>query len=324
MQKPNTIQWLAFSLLIILFFTQCGKEKISLDWQKTIVPTDNTLRTVYFTDPQNGWIFGGNTWERGIGLRTRDGGKTWQKDSLQQVALYGFGADTEGAVLTTGYIAQAFKSSASDSNYTYIGHPLFYWARDIAAFSVKKDGYITCGGGGWVGGTLVRVWANGTSKIDTSFKQEFASVCFSDDSTVHAVGYGQIIRSTDGGKTWKLNAAQDDFFQSVCFPTRKIGYIAGLNGSILKTTDAGITWKKLRNGDALTTSSEPFRSIFFTDILRGYVVGDGGLFWQTADGGETWQVIKDMPEVNLLDVFANNTEGWIVGDKGLVIKFKVN
>jgi hypothetical protein len=31
-----------------------------------------------------------------------------------------------------------------------------------------------------------------------------------------------------------------------------------------------------------------------------------------------------MPEVNLLDVYAHNTEGWIVGDKGLVVKFKVN
>jgi photosystem II stability/assembly factor-like uncharacterized protein len=324
MQKPKPIQWLAFSFLTILFFTECGKEKISLVLQKINVPTDNTLRTVYFSNTQNGWIFGGNTWERGIGLRTRDGGKTWQNDSLQQASLYGFGADTEGVIVATGFAGQAFESSTIDSNYHFIGQPLFYWARDIASFSIEKDGYITVGGGGWVGGTIIRVFANGTSKIDTSFKQEFNSVCFSDDSTVHAVGYGQIIRSTDGGKTWKLNAAQDDFFQAVCFPTNKIGYIAGLNGSILKTTDAGISWQKLRNGDALTTSSEPFRSIFFSDILRGYVVGNGGLFWQTADGGETWQVIKDMPEVNLLDVFANNTEGWIVGDKGLVIKFKVN
>jgi photosystem II stability/assembly factor-like uncharacterized protein len=324
MQKPNPIQWLAFSLTIILFFTQCGKEKISLDWQRKTVPTDNTLRTVYFSDPQNGWIFGGNTWERGIALRTRDGGKTWQKDSLQQSALYGFGADTEGSVLTTGYIGQAFKSAVYDSNYQFAGHPLFYWARDIAAFSMKNDGYITVGGGGWVGGTIIRVYGNGVSKVDTSFKQEFESVCFSDDTTVHVVGYGQILRSTDGGNTWKVNAAKDDFFQSVCFATKKIGYVVGLNGSILKTIDAGITWQKLRNGDALTTSSEPFRSVYFSDILKGYVVGDNGLFWQTTDGGETWQVIKDMPNVNLLDVFIRNTEGWIVGDKGLVIKFIAN
>jgi photosystem II stability/assembly factor-like uncharacterized protein len=324
MQKPTSIQWLAFSIFIIFFFTQCGKEKISLDWQKINVPTDNTLRTVYFSDLQNGWIFGGNTWERGIALRTRDGGKTWQKDSLQQSALYGFGADTEGGILTTGYIGQAFKSAVYDSNYQFAGHPLFYWARDIASFSFKKDGYITVGGGGWVGGTIIRVDGNGVSKVDTSFKQEFNSVCFSDDSTVHAVGYGQIIRSTDGGRTWILNLAKDDFFQSVCFPTDRIGYVAGLNGSILKTIDAGITWQKLRNGDALTTSSEPFRSVFFSDVMRGYIVGDGGLFWQTTDGGATWQVIKDMPKVNLLDVFANNTEGWIVGNNGWVIKFKVN
>ena len=324
MIKRSWLSRLPFLLFSFLLFNQCGKEEITLTWQKIEVPTNNTLRTVYFADAQNGWIFGGNTWERGIALRTRDGGKTWQKDSLQQVALYGFGADTEGSVLATGYIAQVFSGSLADSNYGLTNQPLFYWARDVAAHSLKNDGFITVGGGGWVGGTIVRTWINGVTKIDTSFKQEFSSVCFSDDSTVHAVGYGQVIRSTNGGKTWKLNGAKGDFFQSVCFPTVKTGFIVGFSGTILKTTDGGETWITLRDGNALSVSSEPFRAVFFSDALRGYIVGDEGLFWQTTDGGETWKVVKDTPKVDFFDVFVKNTEGWIVGADGLVLKFEAN
>ena len=314
--KINTL-----SYFIALFFLSCNKEKIALQWQEIPTHLTDNLRGVYFSDAQNGSIIGGKTWSRGISLNTSDGGNTWRMDSLQGWSLYGLGSNTEGDAMTIGISGQVFCKQIVDTTFHTTYQSYGSWFRDIAARK-KADGLVCVGGQSWQAGMIVRVDGSGKVKID-SFQQELESVCYSDDSTIHAVGYGLVVRSTDGGKTWKINTLKDDFYQSVCFPSSKIGYTVGLNGIIAKTEDAGATWKKLRNGDALTVKSEPFRAVFFTDILRGYIVGDLGLMWLTKDGGDTWQTVKDLPNVDFYDVFVRDNEGWIVGSAGKIIKFKV-
>ena len=311
---------------ILLFFTatfflSCSKEKITLQWQEIPTHLTDNLRGVYFSDAQHGAIIGGKTWSRGISLNTSDGGNTWRMDSLQGWSLYGLGSNTEGDALTIGISGEVFCKQIVDTTFHTTYQSYGSWFRDIAARK-KLDGLVCVGGQSWQAGIIVRVDGLGKVKID-SFKQELESVCYSDDSTIHAVGYGLVVRSINGGKTWNINTLKDDFYQSVCFPSSKIGYTVGLGGIIAKTEDSGATWKKLRNGDALTVSSQPFRAVFFTDILRGYIVGDQGLMWLTKDGGETWQTVKDLPKVDFYDIFVSKTEGWIVGSGGKIIKFKV-
>lgn len=304
-----------------LFFLSCSKEKITIQWQEIPTYLTDNLRGVYFSDAHNGAIIGGKTWSRGISLNTKDGGNTWRMDSLQGWSLYGMGFNTEGDAMTIGISGEVFCKQIVDTAFHSTYQSYGNWFRDIAARK-KSDGWVCVGGQSWQSGRIVRVDGSGKIKID-SFQQELESVCFSDDSTIHAVGYGLVVRSTNGGKTWQINTLKDDFYQSACFPSSKIGYTVGLNGIIAKTEDAGSTWKKLRNGDALTVSSQPFRAVFFTDILRGYIVGDQGLMWLTKDGGDTWETVKDLPKVDFYDIFVRDTEGWIVGSEGKIIKFKV-
>ena len=304
-----------------LFFLSCNKEKITLQWQEVTSNLTDNLRGVYFSDSQNGAIIGGKTWSRGISLNTSDGGNTWKMDSLQGWSLYGLGSNTEGDALTIGISGEVFCKQIVDTAFHSTYQSYGNWFRDIAARK-KSDGWVCVGGQSWQAGRIVSVDGSGKIKVD-SFQQELESVCYSDDSTIHAVGYGLVVRSTNNGETWQINTLKDDFYQSVCFPSAKIGYTVGLNGIIAKTEDSGATWKKLRNGDALTVKSEPFRAVFFTDILRGYIVGDQGLMWLTKDGGDTWQSVKDLPKVDFYDIYVRDTEGWIVGSGGKIIKFKV-
>ena len=318
--KVNCLKYSA--LLLAIIFSNCGKEKITLQTEEINASTSDDLRAIQFTDAQNGCIIGGKTWERGISLITRDGGKTWQKDSLQGWSLYGLGMDTEGGILTSGITSEVFKKGVKDAKFQVLKEKQWAWDRDIAARK-PSEGYIRVGGQAWQDGYITRVFGDGSVQRD-SFKQEIESVCFSDDSTVHAVGYGVILRSTNGGRTWKTNGTAGDFFQSVCFPSAKVGFTVGLNGTIAKTIDGGVTWIILRNGGAYTVSDEPFRSVFFTDLLRGYIVGDGGLVWQTSDGGDNWKVVKDLPNTDFFDVFVLGNTGWIVGAGGKLIRFLVN
>lgn len=323
----NCLFLIAFSL----FLTTCRKETTAIQWTKNSVNSDNDWRGVHFFDAQNGVIVGGKTWSGGFALRTHDGGAHWQMDSVQEWSLYGMCADaktlnTEGAALyAVGISGQIFEQKKKDSLFKRAAHPYWRWFRDVA---VRGGRGVSVGGQGWQAGILASFsLKNGQSPLIDSFPQEFASVAFADDSTVVAVGYGLVVRSTNAGKTWSpLKKLSDDFYQSVCFPSEKIGYIVGYSGAILKTTDGGASWSALESARQFGTKR--FRSVFFTDILRGVICGDEGLLWRTLDGGASWEVADNLPKVNFYDVFVTKslgndavTEGWLVGAGGMIVRF---
>jgi photosystem II stability/assembly factor-like uncharacterized protein len=300
-------------------FFACSTEPNAVVWQKKTVPTTDFLQKIVFSDANNGFIVGGKTWERGICLHTQDGGKTWQKDSLQGNSLYGLCADTEGGTWATGLIGQVFRRKKQDSTFTIVLPTTWHWFRDVAVRQ-PHAGFVAVGGAAWEHGKILRVFSDGSRQLDT-FRQSLYGVTFSDSNTLHAVGYGIILRSTDGGKKWTISDAKGDFFQSVSFPDTQTGYAVGQKGTILKTTDAGKTWQSLRNGNAITAANAPFRAVFFADILRGCIVGDEGLLWFTRDGGATWLPQTGLPEADYYDVVIVEKKGWAVGTNGTVVTF---
>ena len=311
--------------LFIVFLFACGKEKTQLTWQEQVSKVTFDLRAVHFYDAQNGIICGGRTWTSGFVLRTYDGGTTWQTDSLLNKGFYGLGTEG-GKTWIVGNSGHIFEFSKDNTSLRWVGEPYDAWFRDVA---VSHQTGIMVGGQAWQHGKLVRfdVATGRRLQLDT-FPQELASVCFSDSSTAHAVGYGLVLRSLDGGRIWKVqNDLTNDFFQSVCFPSEKVGFIVGLNGGILKTTDGGASWFYLKKSKNI--GNPRFRSVFFTDILRGWICGEAGTLWRTVDGGATWQIVEGLPNVDFCDVFASDTvhasrffgEGVLVGSSGRVVKF---
>ena len=326
----NTLNLLIITSFIV-FFAACKKDTIPVQWTQTVVKADCNWQSVQFSDAQNGVVVGGRTWSGGFALRTKDGGTTWQADSIEAWSLFSVATDakpqnTEGSLFyTSGIGGRIFQAKKKDSTFTLAQHPHWMWARDVA---VRRGRCVSVGGQGWQNGTLVSFdLANSqTHSLDT-FPQEMSSVAFADDSTVVAVGYGLIVRSTNGGRTWlPLKEWDNDFYQSVCFPSEKIGYVVGYSGAILKTTDGGASWSSLESAKQFKTKR--FRAVFFTDILRGVICGEGGLLWRTLDGGNSWQVGGDLPNIDFNAVFATKslqnadiTEGWLVGTGGTIVKF---
>jgi photosystem II stability/assembly factor-like uncharacterized protein len=320
MMTPKNIVFSAITLFYLLLCA-CGKEKIALQWTEQVTHTNLELNNIHFRDAQNGIATGGNSWYQSILLKTADGGNTWQSiDTASKLqTFFGCGVSAEGSIFALSFNGYLFRMRPQDTHFMEMRHTWWHTWRDVA-FWQDKHGIIV-GGQGWQEGRIARLDTDfNVIQLDT-FKQELSSVCFSDDSTVHAVGSGTVLRSSNRGKTWVRNALKGDFFRSVCFPNTQIGYTVGSSGTIAKTTDGGISWVKLRDGEALGTSNQPFLNVFFTDVHHGYIVGEGGLCWRTSNGGADWQVMTGLPKRDLHSIFGRDGAGWIAGSEGTILHF---
>ena len=100
------------------------------------------------------------------------------------------------------------------------------------------------------------VWQNRLPQGNTL--QDFS---FIDTNNGFAVGArGTIIKTTDGGHTWKIitGATEDDLY-SVAFTNPNIGTVVGNFGAILRTTDAGSHWAIQREDSTTCYSVFPSR-----------------------------------------------------------------
>ncbi len=301
-------------------FTACRKDRIELLWTEQKSNTNLTLNGVHFIDENKGYAVGGDSWYLGIVLNTQDGGTTWQIDSLTNKQVFGLYFDQEERGYATGIDGYVFTKEPAED---WLFHRFYSWEimRDIAFFD--KNNGVTVGGVAYKTGIIQHFMDGFVQDTFIQTNYELSGVCYSDANTVHAVGYGAVIRSTDGGYHWELNAIEGDFFRSVHFPTSSVGYAVGYTGTIIKSTDSGENWTKIRKGNRQLSKDVAFRSVYFVDENKGYIVGDKGAFWMTNNGGDDWQIVDNMPtSIDFHDVFVIRNQGWIVGSNGKIYHFQ--
>lgn len=320
----NKINYSIFSIFVFIFSTwNCAKyETLAIPLYEHTTGINDPLRGVHFLNERDGFAVGGQYWQNGVILQTRDGGNNWQFIRTNSQGIKALRIDTEGILWAIGNDAQTFRKLPTDST---LG------TRTNAQWVVMNDIAMRRGGKGlWVGGQAFhtgRVWRieeGGRVVQQDTFSQEITAATWSDDSTAHLTAYGTMFRSTNGGKTWLQHPSLDDFFLSLHFPTPSVGYAVGWHGTILKTIDAGKTWEKLRNGDALTVKDRVMRAVYFVDAESGYIVGDEGLLLETSNGGKTWlQVENTARNIHFYSIFVANKKAWVVGSEGKIFSFKV-
>lgn len=312
--KPEFV----FILLAILISSCEKKETIELPWEEQIVSVSTPLNAVFFTDENTGHIVGGENWIQGYYLSTDDAGETWAVDSLTNKRLFALQFLADGYGISVGIDGYLFRKDTPQDDWNFLRLPYWDILRDVAYID-RTEG-IAVGGAGYSRGVILQIKNNTVVKRDT-FNNELAAVHYSDPLTVHVMGYGIVLRSTDGGLTWERSGVNGDFYRAIHFPSATIGYAVGSAGTILKTTDAGLNWKKLRDGSKARVSNVPFRDLYFVDTERGYLVGENGTFWRTTNGGGDWETVKGFPEVDLLGIYVVNGVGYLVSEEGRVFKF---
>jgi photosystem II stability/assembly factor-like uncharacterized protein len=143
----------------------------------------------------------------------------------------------------------------------------------------------------------------------------YASASFTDSDNGTIVGTHGIIRTTDGGDTWKwqvFNKPNNLF--SVYFINENLGYSVGQTGVIVKTTNGGNIWIEQSSG-----TTQNLNSVFFIDANNGIVVGNSGTIRKTTDGGSTWTLQSSGTTQNLNSVFfIDFNNGIAIGNSGTI------
>jgi photosystem II stability/assembly factor-like uncharacterized protein len=179
-------------------------------------------------------------------------------------------------------------------------------------------------------------------------------------TTAVAVGaQGLVIRTTDGGESWKtITSRVDNWLVAVDFANERNGLAVGYS-TILATEDGGITWTRrsippgvgdcaLRDvtysnesavvivgtpGVILASSdqgrnwvprpsgtAQNLMSIAWSDPQHATAVGDKGIILNSADGGLTWTSIPSGTDQNLTGVgYLNSGEGFAAGEFGILL-----
>ena len=97
---------------------------------------------------------------------------------------------------------------------------------------------------------------------------------------------GVILKTTDGGRTWRYVDAQSrQAFFAVSLPSNR-AVAVGEKGLKRVSLDQGASWDQIETGFPLVFTF--LRDIMFGARDRGWIVGQSGTVLRTSDGGATW------------------------------------
>lgn len=257
-------------------------------WKTTELPTPPTSNEgkeshfVYFMNDNTGWVIKSNPYtetSRSELFRTDDGGKSWKKT---------WSGDETG-ISRIGFF---------DKNTGVVLPGLWFLTPKI---------YRTTDGG------------NSFNQLAEGLDLNFTTLAFPDVKTGFASNTKGIIKSIDGGLTWKqsLEATFSYIDQITFFNTKEgLAVMRGDDGSgtIYRTGNGGETW-----------TSSPLKvdgyaqKIVFTDmntIFAAVIEVDDKNVLKSVDGGQTWKTVMTYPgkAFDFYDLhFTDSKNGWALG-----------
>jgi photosystem II stability/assembly factor-like uncharacterized protein len=180
--------------------------------EASLALTEPNLYDIYFVDTNTGWMVG----EFGKIYHSTDGGATWQE---QQNSLLGQDGITDALNLPTFFGVRFTNTSegiavglegkivaTSDGGKTWS-----FTAKDLAAISTEPlyAPRLLTNGSGWIvgaSGRILQLRAGEWKPVSLGLPTVawFRSIDFADENNGWIVGgYGTILRTTDGGKSWR-------------------------------------------------------------------------------------------------------------------------
>lgn len=131
--------------------------------------------------------------------------------------------------------------------------------------------------------------------LNTGVSTQLRSVSFINSSTGWSCGVDCVIKTTDGGSSWKISYVPGDH-RSILFVSSSTGYIAGGAGRVLKTSDGGSNWQSINTG--FNTRLNQIGQAPDGALL---VAGNSAVIIRSTDEGNSWASIFNVPA--LIDFF---------------------
>lgn len=283
---------------------------------------------IYFINETEGWYVNGS----GKIYHTTNAGKNWEKQIEKKGTFFRCIAFIDQSVGFVGTVGTEYFPNVTDTIPLYKTinggknwEPVKYngkYVKGLCAIDIVKEKYINHGqvdyknhifAVGRVGSPANMMISHDNGQTFQSydmskycqmlfdikmFNKDEGYACAASSNNLDNT-HAQILRTKDGGKTWKIVYTSDRISETswkICFPTKKIGYatIQSYNldtkvneQHIIKTTNGGKKWKELllcKDFDA-----RPF-GIGFINANIGFV-GTKNSGYETNDGGKTWSKI---------------------------------
>jgi photosystem II stability/assembly factor-like uncharacterized protein len=249
-------------------------------------------------DPHNPEIIWAGTQFSGGLFKSLDGGKSWSQK-------------TSGITFRDGLTFRGITIDPVDPNIVYTAGEISSWVwagveRLGREFDLTKGVVYKSVDGGehwqeiWRGDNLARyIWVNPqdnqTLYVSTGiFDREAAN---SDPESGYPGGVG-IIKSTDGGQSWKeINNGLSNLYVGSLFmhPENPEILLAGTgnnqyfeNNGVYITLDGGESWKRVNSGESINVTSVEFS---LTNPRIAYAGGEANIM-RSEDGGQTWKFIN--------------------------------
>jgi photosystem II stability/assembly factor-like uncharacterized protein len=253
-------------------------------WQKIASRPGTFVRAVGFVDRQNGFIgnigtdyYPGVTDETPL-YRTRDGGVTWEAVDTGEATIKGVCAID---ILKTKRIYQG----------ELVPRTVIHAAGRVGG----PTGMLRSvdGGDTW---SVIDMSAHAGMILDVKFFDENTGLVFAASHPDPAQAEGLVLRTEDGGKTWKevyRSARKFELIWKASFPEGgDTGYATVQSYDteratqlVIRSDDKGRTWREIVMGEDKTARQF---GIGFVNANVGFVGTAAGGF-ATRDGGKTWE-----------------------------------
>ena len=311
------------------------------EWTHLSTGITNTLRAVYFVDPQTGWVAGNG----GTILHTPDGGLSWehQNSSTTSTLFDMFFLDRsrgwtiveqslvagKGLILRTTDGGNTWETQANpadtfleaiyfaDENHGWIAgchYTVSGWPPTFRAY-----GYVlrsTNGGDSW----SLASYISRRCAVDLHFVDAmhgWLATSYIDNSTYNTIP--KVYVTLNGGSDWTNQPIPVSIggLNAVTFVDANTGWIVGDDGLILHTSDGGGSW--IPQESEVTADLE---SVQFVGPTVGWITSRGPIL-HTTDGGQAWTPQTAEPgctgfrDLHFVDV----DHGWAVGDNGVVCRY---
>ncbi|MEO0895753.1 MAG: YCF48-related protein [Bacteroidota bacterium] len=272
----------------------------------------------------SGWnlIGGGIRFDKDVLLELN--GQSWTQTSLAasyDKMIFDVEVVTDSSAYFVGMDGKIWRTTNRGEEWTISGQTDWLPVRAIASQNEMKA--VAVGGDGYNNGLIWRTLDGGENwiRVDTP-NIELRDICFVNETTGFAAGYGSILKTTNGGQSWEFTRAEGEFFSALFFLDQRRGFAVGRTGSIVKTEDQGETWNRLRNGNLTFFRRQFYNDILFLDKEEGFIIGDDGLLLHSTDGGENWDRMEAPTDEHLWGMDRHpNGDIYVCGDKGTLFSF---
>jgi len=328
---------LIFVLSVIPLFISCEKTQFNFNskandklihpdidlqvsnWIKLDSLTESSLSDVSFCDENNGMIsgFGGTVYI------TKNGGESWRTINTNvHMTFHSIYTLDE----KTFFTARKGLYKSTDSG---ISWSLCKFSTDISIFEIwfkdSKIGFLSSGSGTFRTTDAGETWTKVSDAIarNLQFTSEDIGYFTYGSTAVSKSGFfpgpsssfGDIYRTTNGGKTWKEMGLDVREIKSLSFISDKVGFFATNDCSLYKTSDGGETCTLIGKKEFY-----PY-DLFFVNENQGLACTGNGISI-TLDGGNTFNpeyvcngrgLIYDFE-------FPSPTTGYAIGNYGMILK----